>query len=128
MKYKIVKETKPTLKNYERYKAVAQHYQTVTTEQLRQEIQDNCSAKKSDVLLVLTELTEVLVRHLKEGDRVRIDGLGLLKLEIESEKVDTPEEFNVHKHVRSLRVHLLPESHKGEQLLYKDIRLERTRD
>ena len=55
MKYKIVRENKPTLKNYGRYKAVAMHFQTITPDMVAKEIQDNCSAKASDVELVLTD-------------------------------------------------------------------------
>ena len=90
MHYNIVKETKPNLKNYGRYKAVAVHYQTIDTERLCREIQNNCSLKKSDVKAVLSELSELLVQHLQDGDRVRLDGIGMLKLEIESDKVDRP--------------------------------------
>lgn len=79
MEYKIVKETHPTLKNYGKYKAVAMHYKTVTPEEIADEIERNCSAKKSDVDLVMAEFTDTLVRHLKDGDRVRIPGLGLAK-------------------------------------------------
>lgn len=75
MEYKIVKETHPTLKNYGKYKAVAMHYKTVTPEEIAEEIERNCSAKKSDVDLVMAEFTDTLVRHLKDGDRVRIPGL-----------------------------------------------------
>ena len=89
MHYKIIKESKPNLKNYGRYKAVAVHYQTVDTARLCKEIQDNCSLKRSDVKAVLAELSELLVRHLQDGHRVRLDGVGLLKLEIESDKVDS---------------------------------------
>ena len=110
MHYKIIKESKPNLKNYGRYKAVAVHYQTVDTARLCREIQDNCSLKRSDVKAVLAELSELLVRHLQDGHRVRLDGVGLLKLEIESDKVDSPEEFNVKKNIRNYRIHLLPES------------------
>ena len=39
MKYKIVRENKPTLKNYGRYKAVAMHFQTITPDMVAKEIQ-----------------------------------------------------------------------------------------
>ena len=32
-------------------------------------------------------------RHLREGDKVRLKDFGLMKLEIESDKVDAPEDF-----------------------------------
>ncbi len=128
MKYKIVRENKPTLKNFGRYKAAAMHFQTITPEMVAQEIQDNCSAKASDVELVLTELSAVLLRHLKAGDRVRLKHIGLLKLEIESEKVDAPEDFNGRKHIRGVRLHLLPESRRGRQVVYEDVKFERWRE
>lgn len=124
MHYTIKKETKPNLKNYGRYKAVAVHYNTVTTEQLCREIQDSCSLKKSDVKAVLAELSELLRRHLHDGDRIRLDGIGMLKMEIESDKVDRPEDFNIRQHLRNFRIHFLPESSKGRQDLYEGIRLE----
>lgn len=125
MKYKIVRENKPTLKNYGRYKAVAMHFQTIEAEQVAQEVQDNCSAKKSDVELVLGELLEVLARHLKQGDRVRLKYIGLMKMELDSEKVDSPKDFDPAKHIRGVRLHLLPESRRGRKALYEDISLEK---
>ncbi len=125
MKYKIVRENKPTLKNYGRYKAVAMHFQTIEAEQVAQEVQDNCSAKRSDVELVLGELLEVLARHLKQGDRVRLKYIGLMKLELDSEKVDSPKDFDPAKHIRGVRLHLLPESRRGRKELYEDISLEK---
>lgn len=128
MKYKIVRENKPTLKNFGRYKAAAMHFQTITPEMVAQEIQDNCSAKASDVELVLAELSAVLLRHLKAGDRVRLKHIGMLKLEIESEKVDAPEDFNGRKHIHGVRLHLLPESRRGCQAVYEDVKFERWRE
>ena len=128
MKYKIVRENKPTLKNYGRYKAVAMHFQTIDAEQVAQEVQDNCSAKRSDVELVLGELLEVLARHLKQGDRVRLKYIGLMKLELDSEKVDSPKDFDPAKHIRGVRLHLLPESLRGRKELYEGISLEKFKE
>jgi len=125
MKYRIVKENNSSRKNFGKYKAVAVHYDTIETADIEQEIQDNCSATAGDVALVMTELTETIMRHLKHGDRVRLDGIGLLKLEIESDKVDTPEEFNVKKNIRAIRLHIIPESYNGKQEMYDGISLER---
>ena len=125
MKYKIVRENKPTLKNYGRYKAVAMHFQTIGPKDVEKEIEENCSAKSSDVKLVLNELSQVLQRHLRQGDRVRLEGLGLLKLEIESEKVEAPQDFRPQRDIRGVRLHLLPESSGGKPHLYKDIAFEK---
>ena len=125
MKYKIVKEMHSTLKNFGRYRAKAVHHNTIDSEQLCQEIEANCSAKVSDVRLVLAELSDTLMRHLRNGDRVRLEDLGLLKLEIESEKVDDPKEFKARKHIRGVRLHFLPESRGGSPELYQDLKYEK---
>ena len=127
MKYKLVKENHTMLKNFGRYRAKAVHHNTIEPEQLCQEIEANCSAKVSDVKLVLAELSETLLRHLKQGDRVRLEDLGLLKLEIESDKVDQAEQFNAKKHIRGVRLHFLPESCEGRKRMYEDIKFERER-
>ena len=53
---------------------------------------------------------------------------GLLKLEIESEKVDNLKDFRAKKHIRGVRLHFIPESYKGSPELYKDITFEKDRN
>ena len=72
-------------------------------------------------------VTDTLVRHLKDGDRVRIPGLGLAKLEIDSEKVASPQAFRSTQHIHGVKLHLLPESKQGMQELYKDIKYTRAK-
>lgn len=67
-------------------------------------------------------------QHLRRGEKVRIDRLGLLKLEILSDKVDAPEEFDPQEHIKGVRLHILPESRKGSPALYKGIRFEATKE
>lgn len=121
MKYKIQKINNHTQKSYGKYVARAMHYNTITTEQLEKEIQENCSAKVSDCELVLCELAETLVRHLQAGDRVELPYIGTAKLEIMSVAVDSEKEFNPHKHIKGVKVHILPKSDKGVKELYDGI-------
>ena len=71
---------------------------------------------------------EVVMRRLQMGDKVRLAGIGLLKLEIESEKVDDPKQFRAKKHIRGVRLHFIPESEGGSPELYKGITFEREKD
>jgi len=48
----------------------AVHTVTVTTENLLEEIPRSCSLKKSDLLAALTELSEFLLHHLRQGEVV----------------------------------------------------------
>ena len=97
MKYRIKKETKPTLPTYGKYKAVAVHYQTVESRQIVKEAAQRMGTHPSNVRGVLLSLAEVINNHLREGDRVRLEDWGMMKLEIESEKVDNLKDFKAKK-------------------------------
>lgn len=105
--------------------ARAVHLNTLDTETIAQTIQDNCSLKRSDVLAVLCELEDVLVRSLQRGDIVCLNHLGRLKLEIEGRPVASPQDFNPEEHIRGVRLHFIPESRNGTQRLYKGIEFSR---
>ncbi len=125
MKYKVIKESKPTLSTYGKYKAVTCHYKTVEREELIEElVQQNC-LDRATVVHVMSRLSAVVSRHLREGDRVRLFELGMMKLEIESEKVGSPTDFDARKHIRGVRLHFLPESSQGSPALYQDINFEK---
>ena len=121
MQYKLKKETKPTLSTFGKYKVVASHHQTIETEQLIRELA-RMGHDEGAVTAILTDLGNAVSSHLRNGDKVRLEKWGLLKLEIESEKVDSPEQFNPRKHIRGVRLHFLPECKKGKPELYSGIR------
>ena len=126
MKYKIVKETKPSLSTFGKYKAVAVHERTLDTKKIIDEVKErNGFLSEGTVEAVLIGLSEVINRHLRNGDKVRLDDWGLIKLEIESDKVDAPEDFKPKKHIRGVRLHFLPVSEKGKPELYQNIEFQR---
>ena len=69
----------------------------------------------------LAEAIEAVTVADRNGDKVCLDEIGMLKLEIESDKVDNPSDFNPKKHIRGVRVHFIPESIDGVQDLYDGI-------
>ena len=127
MKYKLQKETKPKLSTFGKYKAVAVHQQTVGTMDIAKECVDEKIPILDEVVYktALSQIAKVVKRHLRNGDKVSLEGIGLLKLEIESDKVDNPSDFNPKKHIRGARVHFIPESIDGVQDLYDGIEYER---
>lgn len=128
MRYKVKQETKPTLSTFGKYKAVAVHYQTVETNQICKEVAQRLGVGEGDVIGVMIGLSEVVNRHLRQGDKVRMRDWGLMKLEIESDKVNTAKQFKPSKHIRGVRLHFIPESQKGRPELYKGIRFEREKE
>ena len=125
MKYRLKKETKPTLPTYGKYKAVAVHSQTVSSDEILKEAAQNSPLDEGVLTAALIRLSEVVNRHLRAGDRVRLQDWGMMKLEIESEKVDTLKDFRAKKHIRGVRLHFLPESYNGTQALYDGITFEK---
>ena len=127
MKYKIVQETKPTLKTFGKYKAKTIHNGEVGYRQIIDEVAKHLGTSEGDVKGVMMGLSTIISRHLRRGDKVRLKSWGLMKLEIESDKVDRPEDFRAKKHIRGVRLHFLPESEKGKQELYQDITYEKVK-
>ena len=74
---------------------------------------------------LMMTVAEVVRRHLQNGDKVRLKEWGMLKLEIERDKVDDPKAFRAKKHIRGVRLHFLPESENGSPELYKNITFEK---
>ena len=126
MRYRIKKETKPTLPTFGKYKAVAVHNQVIESRQLCDEAASRGMAISGGVLEgLLMAVGETMMRHLQMGDKVRLKNFGLFKLEIESEKVDDPKTFRAKKHIRGVRLHFIPESYEGSQPLYEGITFEK---
>lgn len=128
MKYKIKKETKPTLPTFGKYKAVAVHDKTVTSKQIFKETAARSQLQEININAVMLSVIDVINQHLRDGDRVYLNGWGTMKLEIESEKVETPKDFRAKKHIRAVRLHFIPESREGTQELYDGITFEKDRD
>ena len=128
IKYRIKKETKPTLATFGKYKAVAVHSQTVEGRMLLDGIVNRSKVDRADATAVLLALAETVNDFLRQGHRVRLPEWGLMKLEIESDKVDAPKDFRPKKHIRGVRLHFIPESYNKSQPLYADLTFEKDKN
>ncbi len=101
-------QNKKNTKSYGKWYAKAIHVNEYGTDQLAEEVQRNCSMKRSDVKAVIEELIEVMARELGNSHSVRLDGLGLFRVGLRSEGTLTVREFNPAKHVTGMRINFLP--------------------
>ena len=76
-------------------------------------VQRNSGSKKSDVLAVLTETAEVVSDLLSDGYRVKLDGLGALKVAVSTLPAATEKDFDVAKNVKNTRTLFQPETEKA---------------
>ena len=127
MRYKLLKVNNHTQKSYGKYVAKAMHHNTITTDQLEKEIERNCSATVADCKLVMCEFAEILRYHLQSGDKVELPYIGTAKIEIISSAIDDDNDFDPKKHIKGVRVHVLPKSKNGVIELYKGIKFEKAK-
>ena len=92
------------------YFAVVSSKGLVTTDTIADEIQRNCSMKRSDVLAVLAELSEVIRLNIQQSQSVKLDGIGIFRPGISSRLVESVALFDPRNCVRGMRLNFLPES------------------
>ncbi len=124
MKYKVVKGLNRAMPSAGKYVARTVHAQTIGWKELAQEGEHSCAGTVSDFNMVATELTRLIERHLKDGDRIRLSDGTILKLEVESRPAASEAEFT-EANIKGVRLHILPGSYKGVQSLYQGIEYER---
>ena len=67
----------------------------ISLKTLAKEIAQNSNTVlDTDVLAVLNDLTKVLVRHLSEGETVKLGGFGNFEITLTNEGASTAEKFN----------------------------------
>ncbi|MBQ6203617.1 MAG: HU family DNA-binding protein [Prevotella sp.] len=115
-------------KCYQKWYAHSVVTETVDLDYIAERIQRNCTAKKSDAKVVLTEMVEVIADCLKNSQRVKIDGFGAFKLGISSRGADTVKNFSVTENIRGVRIIFQPEisvdasTHKRTKKMLQGIR------
>lgn len=110
--YKLYQNNNKNFVNKGKWYARSVITETVDTNQLAARIQRNCTVKKSDVLAVLTELTEVMQDELQASHRVKLNGIGSFKIGISTGPADTAKDFQPAKHLKGLHVLFSPEMKK----------------
>lgn len=121
LKYKLKQEKNSSRSTVGKYKAVAYHDTTFDTEGIFQEIAERGPYDRGALTGVWGALSEAINDHLRQGHVVILKDLGRLKLEIESDSVDNPKDFKPKKHIRGVRLHIIPESSEGKPDLYKGL-------
>jgi predicted histone-like DNA-binding protein len=106
--YKIYKSNRKGTGNGMFY-ARASHRGTSTVNDLAKTMESNSTVKRSDILAVLSELSETMRSELNQGNRVKIDGLGTFKVGINTSPAKTAKEFTAQKNIKRIHLIFLPE-------------------
>lgn len=103
IRYRLEKCKFKNDKNYGRYYARTVKNSEVTLEDIEQQIQENCSAKVSDVRLVMKELFDTIRRAMRDGHVVNMGEMGKMYIGVRSVSVDDPDEFRSDRNITGFR-------------------------
>lgn len=93
VRYKKFQNKIQTSKSYGKWYGRAVSLGTVTTADLAEEISHSTTVTKADINAVLTELAEVMSRHLLNSQAVNLNGIGTFRVGFKSVPTEKKEDF-----------------------------------
>ena len=108
--YKLYQDNRENSTHKGMWYGRAKHIGTITTEQLADEMQENCTVKRSDILAVISELVTTMQKMLQLSMAVKIDRLGTFKIGLNTSPANTPKEFTAAKNVKGTHILFQPET------------------
>jgi len=106
--YRLVQNKIKTDKNYGKYYAHTVKQGEISLEEIEKMIETNCSAKASDVRLVLRELFDTIKHYMQYGYVVNLNEMGKLSISVKSVCVDDPKEFRSDRHITGFKCNYTP--------------------
>ena len=103
--------------NKKRYHARVVSGDRISTDELAEEIQNECSLTKADVKAVLIALGDKLAKHLGEGNKVYLEGIGYFQVNLKCK-----EEVRITHAIRSENVEFKSVSYRADNELKKRLR------
>ncbi len=107
-KYQNKNENMP--KAYNKWYGRAVIIDEVRIEELSNEIQENCTVKRSDILAVLSELGPAIKKAMQNSMKVRIPYLGSFRLAVNTTGTYSADEFDVRANLKRVKVVFYPET------------------
>lgn len=122
MKFRIARQNNQHLESSGKYYAKIVQNDVIDTERLVQELSEHAGLSEGTVHAVLRDLATLLRQHLQNGDVVDIEHIGRFKLKVESEAMDSLEEFDSRKHIKGYRCLFSPATDgNGSKPLYPGV-------
>ena len=117
---KLIRNNIKSSSGYGKYYAKAVSQGEVTLEDIAKEACRNSGCSEGTVVMVVTELQDILKHRLSEGQTVVLRGIGRFSLRVESIGVDDPKDFNIGRHITRIVCGFLPAGRRitGGHILY----------
>ena len=108
IKYRLIQNKIKGSKNYNKYYAHTVRKGTISLDEIEKMIEENCTAKASDVRLVLRELFDTVKFYMQNGYTVDLKEMGKFSISVKSICVDDPDEFRNDRHLAGFRCKYTP--------------------
>lgn len=99
MDYDIIQKPPRGRSEESEYYVVPVYRGTVDVEQIAEEIAQSCSLTRHDVVATISALSERMAWAMRNGYKVRVDGLGTFRLRLTTPKKDLQATDQVAKHI-----------------------------
>ncbi|MBQ8064239.1 MAG: HU family DNA-binding protein [Prevotella sp.] len=116
LKVKPVQNTNSKSPSYRKWYMRAHMNSTIDINDLAIHIADDSKVERSQVASVNNAIARQIGELLCNGHPIRIPHLGLLKLSSSSEGTATVEEYNAGKHMKGVRLAIVPDSEIKNEL------------
>ena len=112
IKYRLIQNKIKGSKNYNKYYAHTVRKGTISLDEIERMIEENCTAKASDVRLVLRELFDTVKFYMQNGYTVDLKEMGKFSISVKSVCVDDPSEFRRDRHITGFKCNYTPEGRR----------------
>lgn len=109
IQYRLLQNKIKGSKNYQKYYAHTVRRGTISLEEIESMIEENCTAKASDVRLVLRELFDTVKFYMQNGYTVDLREMGKFSISVKSICVDDPKEFRRDRHITGFKCNYTPQ-------------------
>ena len=109
IQYRLLQNKIKGSKNYNKYYAHTVKRGVISLEQIESMIEENCTAKASDVRLVLRELFDTVKFFMQMGYTVDLKEMGKFSISVKSVCVDHPSEFQPDRHITGYKCNYTPQ-------------------
>ena len=109
IQYRLLQNKIKSSKNYKKYYAHTVKRGVIGMEEIEKTIERNCTAKSSDVRLVLRELFDTIKLYMQEGYVVDLQEMGKFSISVKSTSVDDPKDFRLDKNITGFKCNYTPD-------------------
>lgn len=109
IQYRLLQNKIKGSKNFNKYYAHTVKQGVISMEDIESMIESNCTAKASDVRLVLRELFDTVKFYMQKGYIVDLREMGKFSISVQSVCVDNPKEFRKDQHITGFKCNYIPQ-------------------